>query len=382
MKTHCGNNLPRREFLKSCAAGAAGVALGQSLGCTSPSSQSLGLHDQTHTSNPRRARISWFQNAGFGLFMHYGLYSQLGRGEWVMFRERIPVAEYIKLKDRFTADKFDAERIAELAVAAGMKYITVTGKHHDGFCLFRTTATDYNSLRSPARRDLIGELAEACRKWDLGFFVYYSYAADWKHPWFMSRSEQTPIARPAYKDPEPTYLFRNDADFRRYVDFVHHQLRELLTQYGSLAGIWFDPIAGYYARPELYPIDETYALIRKLQPGCLISFKQGANGDEDFIAPERHAGMHRMKNEAALKAWERNQGKPIEICDTLQSRLWGYDKADDGKHKNADEVLRLLANARTRGANLLLNTGPLGDGSIHPEDVATLENVGRSLKAV
>ncbi|HSW45767.1 MAG TPA: alpha-L-fucosidase [Phycisphaerae bacterium] len=327
-----------------------------------------------------KARLDWFTQARFGLFIRYGLYSQLGAGEWVMYRKAIPVAEYVKLKDTFTADRFDADVIADMAVAAGMKYVNITAKHHDGFCLFRTRATGYNSVESPARRDLIGELAEACRRRKLGLFLYYSYAADWKHPYFMPRSEQCPIARPAYKKPETTYRFTRDEDFRIYVDYVHQQLRELLTQYGPVAGIWSDPIAGYYQRPDLYPIDETYALVRSVQPGCLISFKQGANGDEDFAAPEHKVTTHRITNEVAVRAWEKNRGKPIEICTTLQPKGWNYSRESDGEHRAPDDVMQMLADAEARNANLLLNTDPLPDGSIHPEDVATLYEVGRRLR--
>ncbi|MEK7407867.1 MAG: alpha-L-fucosidase [Acidobacteriota bacterium] len=326
------------------------------------------------------APLEWFKQAKFGLFMHYGLYSLLGRGEWVMQRERIPVAEYEKLKLKFTAGKFDAGFIANLAVEAGMKYVNITSRHHDSFCLFRTKETNYNSVESLARRDLVGELAKACRKRGLGLFLYYSYAADWRHPYFMPREGGWQNARPAYEKPEPSYLFRKDEDFRHYIRFVHNQLRELLTQYGEIRGIWLDPIAGYYARPDLFPIAETYALIRKLQPACLISFKQGANGDEDFVAPERKVAAHTFPAEVARIAWERNRGKPAEICATLQARVWGYSQAEDGKHKTADEVMAMLKDAEAQGANLLLNTGPLGDGSIPREDVATLREVGRRLR--
>jgi len=331
--------------------------------------------------SPRAATLEWFKKAKFGLFMHYGLYSLLGRGEWVMLREKIPVTEYARLKEKFTAEKFDAEKITDLALAAGMKYVNITSRHHDSFCLFRTRETDYSSVESPARRDLVDELARACRKKGLGLFLYYSYAADWRHPYFMSREPGWQNARPAYEKPEPSYLFRNNEDMRRYVRFVHNQLRELLTQYGALRGIWLDPIAGYYARPDLFPIAETYALIRSLQPQCLISFKQGANGDEDFVAPERKVAAHTFPSEVARSVWEKNRGKPAEICATLQPRVWGYSKADDGKHKTADEVMAMLKDAWTQNANLLLNTGPLPDGSIPPDDEATLREVGRRLRA-
>ncbi len=125
------------------------------------------------------------------------------------------------------------------------------------------------SVNSPAKRDLVEELAEACRRKKLGLFLYCTYALDWKHPYFYSREAGWTNARPAYDDPEPTYKFEKDADFQHYIDFVHAQLRELLTQYGPLAGIWLDPIMGYYSRPDLFPIDETYALIGPYNPSAL-----------------------------------------------------------------------------------------------------------------
>ncbi|MGQ9650203.1 MAG: alpha-L-fucosidase [Phycisphaerae bacterium] len=370
----------RRSVLKASGTAAALWWLPNVSGRTSAAPAYMSCSEADDRADPRRASIEWFRDAGFGLFMHYGLYSQLGRGEWVMYRDKIPVAEYTKLKDTFTAGKFDADRITDLALAAGMKYVNITSRHHDGFCLFRTSQTDYNSVNSPAKRDLVGELAEACRKKKLGLFLYYSYALDWKHPYFFPRDERCPVARPAYDKPEPTYLFRKDEDFRHYLDFVHAQMRELLTQYGPIAGLWLDPLMGYYGRPELFPLKETYGLIRALQPGCLISFKQGASGDEDFVAPERRAAALKRGGDAAIAVWEKNRGKPVEICDTLQPSTWGYDRSAEGKHKTADDVMKMLADARAQNANLLLNTGPLADGSIHPDDQATLGEVGRRLR--
>jgi len=373
--------ISRRAFLSTTATAAAGVISVRPAGLRADSPGFLGEHGRYYAGDPRRARLEWFQAARFGLFLHYGLYSLLGRGEWVMYHEKIPVAEYEKLKNRFTAAAFDAERIADLAVEAGMKYVNITARHHDSFCLFRTRQSDYSSVEAPARRDLVGELAAACRRRSLGLFLYYSYAADWRHPYFYPRSAGWEGARPPYDRPDPAYRFVRDEDFAHYIEFAHAQLRELLTQYGPLAGIWLDPIRGYYARPDLFPVEKTYALIRSLQPGCLISFKQGANGDEDFVAPERKADARVGETEAARRAREKNAGKPVEICDTLQPAAWGYDRRADGKHKTADEVMKMLEEAASRRANLLLNTGPLGDGSIHPDDVATLREVGRRLRS-
>lgn len=334
--------------------------------------------------NPRGSAVQWFRQARFGLFIHYGLYSQLGRGEWVQLRERIPVAEYASLKDSFDPSGFDADAIARLAVRAGMEYITVTTRHHDSFCLFETSQTDFNSVDA-CGRDLMAELAEACAAQGLGLFWYYSYAADWRHPYFYTREAglrgeaHFAAARPDYDHPQPEYRFEKDEDFARYIDFAHAQIRELLTQYGPVAGMWFDPIMGYYARPDLFPIEQTYALVRELQPHALIGFKQGANGDEDFTAPERTPAAHRCNCEVSRAAWQRNTGKPIEICDTLQAGAWGHNAEEDGQHKGPEDVMALLDHASEIGANLLLNTGPLADGSIPKEDVETLLEVGRRL---
>ena len=380
----------RRQFIRVSTGTAAACFLagGAQVAPAKNSAMPSYLKDYAtvYRNSPRRAAREWFANAKFGLFMHYGLYSLLGRGEWVMLRERIPVAEYEKLQNDFTARNFDVDFITDLALEAGMKYINLTSRHHDGFCLFETKQHEYHSMAAPARRDLIGDLAEACQRKGLGLFLYYSYAADWRHPYFYAREAGWPNARPAYDERPPQYKWRKDEDFQIYVDYVHAQMRELLTNYGPVAGIWFDPIMGFYHRPDLFPMDQTYALVRSLQPQVLISFKQGATGTEDFAAPERsgHSLAERLKEPqqraVAEKAWQCNKDKHNEICDTLQPRVWGYKKADDSKHMDADEVVKRLEAAWASNCNLLMNTGPLPDGSIHPDDVKTLREVGRRLR--
>ena len=379
----------RRQFIRVSTGAAAACLLagGAQVAPANHGGMSSYLKDyeEVYKSNPRRAAREWFADAKFGLFMHYGLYSLLGRGEWVMLRERIPVAEYVELQKDFTARNFDVDFITDLALDAGMKYINLTSRHHDGFCLFETKQHDYHSMAAPARRDLIGDLAQACHRKGLGLFLYYSYAADWWHPYFYAREAGWTNARPAYDEP-PQYKWRKDEDFQIYVDYVHAQMRELLTNYGPIAGIWFDPIMGFYHRADLFPMEKTYALVRSLQPQVLISFKQGATGTEDFAAPERsgHSLTERLKEPAqrrvAEKAWESNKDKHNEICDTLQPRVWGYKKDDDSQHLDADEVMKRLEAAWASNCNLLMNTGPLPDGSIHPDDVKTLREVGRRLR--
>ncbi len=346
----------------------------------------LKAYASLYAHQPRAAALQWFSEARYGLFMHYGVYSLLGRGEWVMFREQIPLSEYDELKQQFNAEAFDADFITDMALDAGMKYVTMTTRHHDGFCLFNTQHTDFNSVNAPCGRDLIGELAAACDRKGLGVFVYYSYALDWRHPYFFPRDEATaPMARPAYDSPEPSYLYQTENDFQHYIDYAHAQIRELLTQYGPIAGMWFDPIMPYYHRSDLFPIEETYALVRSLQPQCLIAFKQGANGDEDFASPERQKRSlasrfsDPAKQALAQRVWEANQHKHNEVCATLQPKQWGYNAAET-EHHSAEDVLRMLADARARNSNLLLNTGPLPDGSIDPVDEAILREVGAMLR--
>jgi len=342
----------------------------------------LKAYSIEYAENPKQANLKWFVEAKYGMFIHYGLYAQLAKGEWVQLRDTIPVAEYARLKDTFNPDNFNADFITDLAIKAGMKYITITSKHHDGFCLFKTAETGFNSLDAPCNRDLIDELAEACNKKGLGLFLYYSYAADWKHPYFYSREAGWQNARPAYNQPQPEYLFQKDEDFRIYVDYVHAQLKELLTQYPTIAGIWFDPIMGLYNRPDLFPVEETYALIRGLSPHVLISFKQGANGDEDFSAPERNANAQvGSQFEVAQMAYEKNKNKPKEICNTLQPHAWGYNKSTDGKHKTASELVEKIKETWAKDANLLMNVGPLPDGSFPEEDIVSLTKAGEILRA-
>ena len=320
-----------------------------------------------YAEDPRAAAVQWFREARYGLFMHYGLYSLLGRHEWVQFRETIPVAEYATLAQQFTADGFDAEHIADLAQACGMQYVNITTRHHDSFCLFETQETPFNSVNTPAKRDLIGELARACDARGLGLCLYYSHGRDWRHPHAPNNEAWGGNARPAYDPPEPFYAYGADHDLQIYLDFVSAQVRELLTQYGPLAAIWLDGIAVPLSSDQArFRCQELYDMIHNLQPQVLVAYKQGLLGTEDFYAPEH-------------RAVDRPGGKPIEICTTMTPRSWGYLAAAAGAHKSADEVWETLRQAGQRGCNLLLNTGPLPDGSIG-EDEAPLREVGERLR--
>jgi alpha-L-fucosidase len=373
----------RRSFLT----GLGGAAVAGSLlptGCatarrTTPSY--LRNFAEQYARDPRAAALAWFRQAKFGLFIHYGLYSLTGKGEWAQYDELMPIAEYARLKNRFTAAKFDAPAIAGLAQAAGMQYVTLVCKHCDSFCLWDTRTTDFNSMNSPARRDLVAEMAAACRERGLGFFAFYEHGFDWRHPHGPAPWDwKAKPVRPAYHPPDPFYAPQEQYDFARYVQYAYDGVSELCANYGPLAGVWLDgiavPLSGDKAR---FRVPELYARIRQLQPQGLICYKSGLYPElEDFMAPELPQ---------LTKAEANRGGKPMEICRTMQKRsprapkghLWGW--LDGADHVTPDEVMPMLAEAGARNANLLLNVGPLPDGSLHPEDVATLREVGRQLAA-
>ncbi|MFC1766681.1 alpha-L-fucosidase [Planctomycetota bacterium] len=370
----------RRNFLQTSGLGAAAFLLGchnvqDSSQLTVPGY--LGDYRDDYELDPRQAALSWFMDARFGLFIHYGLYSQLGAGEWVQYGQKIPVAEYEKLADTFTAEKFDANFIAQLAVDAGMKYINITTRHHDSFCLFRTKYTPFNTVETAAKRDLIAELAQACDKHKLGFCLYYSHGRDWRHPHAPNNDLWGGAARPKYETPDPAYAYGQDHSLQKFVDFMYGQIEELLTQYGPIANIWLDGYGVPASRPERYPewqLDKLYAHIRSLQAHCLISSKWGYNGKEDFAAPEIHWLKKQPKQLEKALALD----KPIEICTAIAG--WGYHKKNDGKHGDADKQLAKLAYAAKYDANLLLNIGPRPLGDIDPQDITILRDIGKHLR--
>lgn len=335
-------------------------------------------YEDAYAENPRAAALKWFKEAEFGMFIHYGLFS-LTEGywgdmhskpaEWVQLRAKVRPNEYAKLADKFTAENFDADLITDLAVEAGMKYINITTRHHDGFSLFDTEFSDFKSTNSAAKRDLVAELAAQCQKKGLGLFFYYSHGRDWKHPHSPNREDWGGNPKPDYNPREESYKYGDEHDLQLYVDFMKNQMTELLTKYGPIAGIWLDGRAVPNSTPEKIAelkIQELYDHIHSLQPQVLVSYKQGVLGTEDFKAPERH--------------FTGKSDVPLEICNTMQPYAWGYDRDNDVGHKTADEVMEMLAHTKKMKANLLLNIGPLPDGTVFPDDIKTLKEVGKRLK--
>lgn len=327
--------------------------------------------------NPKAASLVWFRNANYGLFVHYGLNTLLGRNGWVMRDENIPLLEYMQLMDLFTAENFDADAIAETAISAGMKYVTYTVKHHEGFCHWATDLTDFTVMGTPAKRDLVFELSEACNRRGLGLFLYYSYAADWHHPYFPGEGVVA-RSRDRSGDPSDLYKWQRDEDTYVYHEYAMSQIEELLTRYGPIAGIWLDPMINYHSRPDIFPVQEIYDLVSVLQPQCLVSFKQGATGTEDFVVSEwrwqafEHNDISPEQNEFAAQIWEQRAGKPGEISMAL-SNYFHIPGSPVG-----DEVFlwENLEAAASRGVNLLAGTGLMPSGALENYETQVLRNVG------
>jgi alpha-L-fucosidase len=308
-------------------------------------------------ANARR----WFEDARFGLFVHWGVYSLLGKGEWVMDTDKIPIAEYAKLPPRFNPIRFDADEWARLAKAAGMRYVTITSKHHDGFCMFDSKLTDYDVVdATPYGKDPLKLLADACRKQGLKLFFYYSLL-DWHHPDYYPRGRTGRSAGRADR-----------GDWRNFVAYYQGQVRELCTNYGEIGGFWFD---GWWDRPDAdWDLAGTYRLIHQLQPGALIGNNHHVTPfpGEDFQMFEQDLPG---QNSAGFNKAEVASRLPLETCLTI-NQSWGYN-ARDAKYKSAGELIQALVGAAGRGANLLLNVGPRPDGTIGPEFTERLRAVGQ-----
>jgi len=311
----------------------------------------------------RQAAREWYQDAKFGMFIHWGVYSQLGQGEWVMQNRSIPVDRYEWLASTFNPVKFDARTWVSLAKAAGMRYITITARHHDGFAMFASAATRYDIGDWTAfGRDPLKELAQECERQGLKLFFYYSQL-DWHHPDYYPRGQTgRATGRP------------ESGDWNRYLDFMDAQLTELLSNYGPIGGIWFD---GMWDRPDtsLWRLERTYALIHRLQPAALIipNHHQAPLPGEDAQTFEQDlpgantAGF----NTTTIGAL------PLETSLTM-NRSWGFNITDT-TFKSVPELIGYLVRAAGYGANLLLNIGPRPDGTIQPEAVARLTELGRWL---
>ena len=316
----------------------------------------------------------WFQQAKFGLFVHWGVYSLLGDGEWVMNNQNIAIDEYEKLPTFFNPIDFDAQAWVTMAKEAGMKYITITSRHHDGFSMFDSKATDYDIVdATPYGRDVLKALAEECRKQDIKLFFYYSLL-DW------NRDDYFPRGRTGNKIPG-----RGSGSWDDYISFMKIQLTELLTNYGDIGGIWFD---GHWDQKEWdgenfgklkvdWHYDEIYGLIHELQPQALIGNNHhiGVINGEDFQMFEKDLPG---KNTTGWGTASDQIGSvPLEVCETINGS-WGFN-LQDRKHKSDKELIHYLIKAAGYGSNMLLNVGPMPNGKIQPKHQTSLKAIGKWL---
>ena len=329
-----------------------------------------------YQQSPRNAALSWFDKARMGMFIHWGVWGKY-HAAWAMYNQKIPLEQYRKDALEVDATGFDAVEIVKLAEESGMHYITFVAKHHDGFCLWDSKFTDWDSMDYPMHRDFVAELAKVCRERNMPLFIYYSIGIDWTHPYFLPANLYNQ-GRPAYAQTPEYFKYSKPADFEKYREFCKNQLTELCTKYGPVAGFWFDPLGGVLTNSELFNIQEFYDLIHKYQPHALIHFKTGATGTEDILVGERELksiSMHYPGNtpqdqrirKLSDEAWSKNFQKKAEIAVTSQGS-WEWNPKNTCQE--AEGLWKMLVGAGNNNANLLLNFGPQPDGSI-PPDVAT-----------
>ncbi|MDR1403940.1 MAG: alpha-L-fucosidase [Tannerellaceae bacterium] len=329
-----------------------------------------GIFSQNTNQKPD---TGWLEDARFGMFVHFGPYSVLGAGEWVMNSRPVKGNDYVRLQDFFNPVDFDAKEWVKIAKEAGMKYITFTSRHHDGFSNWDTKQSDWNIMNTPYKKDLIKQLADECHKEGVKLIFYYSLL-DW-----MRTDYQYETGRTGQRAGRT-----EKSDWNAYLNFMKAQLTELLTSYGPIAGIWFD---GHWDQTEdenrtdhtthvdwNYP--EIYGLIHKLQPACLVANNHHLPPfpGEDYQIFERDVPG---ENGAGFSGQEVSR-LPLETCQTINDS-WGFNITDN-KYKPAKELLHLLIRTAGTGANLLLNAGPMPNGKIQPECIERMKQMGDWLK--
>lgn len=306
-----------------------------------------------------------FADAKFGIFLHWGLYSMFGQGEWYMTNENINCHEYAKVAQAFYPHNFNAHQWITAIKKSGARYITFTTRHHEGFSMWDTKQSDYNIMHTPYGKDIVKQLVDECHRQQIGIHLYYSHL-DWTR-------DDYPIGRTG----RGTGRTAGKANWPAYYDFMNKQLTELLSNYGKINAIWFD---GWWDHdqdsiPFNWELPEQYALIHRLQPACLIgnNHHQHPFEGEDIQIFERDVPG---ENKAGLSGQDISR-LPLETCQTMNG-MWGY-KVKDQNYKTARELIQLLVRTSGKGANLLLNIGPQPDGSLPAVALNRLEEIGKWL---
>jgi alpha-L-fucosidase len=305
----------------------------------------------------------WFQDAKFGMFIHWGVYSVLGKGEWVMNDDKMPISEYRNVPPKFNPTEFDPAEWVSLVKAAGMKYITITSKHHDGFAMFDSKITDWDIVdQTPYRKDVLKLLAEECRNQGIKLFFYYSQL-DWHNADYFPRGRTGLTAGREEK-----------GEWIKYIDFMDGQLNELLTNYGPVGGIWFD---GMWDKPNAdWRLEQTYKIIHDLQPAALVGSNHHLKpiSGEDFQMFEKDLPGQKT---ASFNEKSEVGELPLETCETINT-AWGYNATDE-KFKSTKDLIQYLVRSAGYNANFLLNVGPMPNGKIQPEFVTRLKEIGEWL---
>jgi len=303
----------------------------------------------------------WFQNAKFGMFIHWGVYSVLSDGEWVMQIQKIDKKSYERVASFFNPVEFNAHDWVALAKKAGMKYITITSRHHDGFSMFNSAVTDWDIIdRTNYKKDVIKMISEECAKQGIKLFLYYSDV-----DWF--RNDYYPRGATGQYSGRP-----DSGNWNHYINFMNSQLTELLTNYGEISGLWFD---GYWDKPDAdWQFEKTYNLIHKLQPQCMIAnnHHQTVKPGEDFQTFEKDLPGH---NKSGMSGEATIGELPLETSETMNGS-WGFNILDK-RYKSVKELIQYLVRAAGNNANFLLNVGPMPNGIIQPEFVDTLKEIGK-----
>lgn len=324
-----------------------------------------------------RERTKWFMEARFGMFIHWGLYSIPAKGEWMMSEAEMSVSEYKQYFDLFDPVDYNPREWVRLAKEAGMQYAVLTAKHHDGFCLFDSALTEYKATNTKAGRDLVREFVDACREEGIRVGLYFSII-DWSYPDFPKYGDrQHPMRNnEAYKDEK--------IDFDRYLEYMHGQVKELVTNYGKIDILWFDfsydDMCG-----EKWKATELIKMVRKYQPDVIIDNRLEGSGEDhgsiatanpliysgDFASPEQIIPPEGVRDELGEMI-------PWELCATMNNH-WGYCNFDH-QYKSPEMLIRKLVECTSKGGNMILNVGPDAKGNIPKESVKILREIGQWMK--
>ena len=320
------------------------------------------------------ARVQWFREARFGMFIHWGLYSIPARGEWVRSDEQMPESEYMPYFDEFNPRDYNPRAWAKAAKEAGMQYVVLTAKHHDGFCLFDSQYTDFKSTNTKLGRDIVRDFVEALRAEGLRVGLYFTLI-DWHHPDYPHYGDRY---HPMRNHPECS---NENRDFNRYLEYMFNQAREICSNYGKLDLLWFD-FSYDHMRGETWKATEFIEMVRSLQPNVIIDNRLEVSGEGfgslhdcrptpyhgDFVTPEKF-----IPPQGILDV----EGNPMlwEVCATMNNN-WGFNGTDPF-YKPASMLIKKLVECVSKGGNMILNVGPDAQGNIPPQSQAILRDIGR-----